>query len=286
MNLTNEIFLDEDELKIFLKDIQNGQTNWDEVNKVIIVNSMIKHIGSIDSELRDQLIYGSFYQLITEKNNLDQVLLDELLELSINDLLFKGIEVNGTDTVFTRSFTSLLIALILYKDNKDNFLSKSTVYEIKDRLIDYINLENDLRGYVPVKGWAHSIAHVADAFDELIKNPKINQQCYIDILKTLWNKIFVSTSVYIHDEDERILIPILEMLNRGLDQKEIETLVQNVPIKLKNQREQIAEEQYWFLYSNCKTFLKSFYIKVKFNSDLIPLRNSLEKCLSEISLYN
>ena len=87
-------------------------------------------------------------------------------------------------------------------------------------------------------------------------------------------------------EDERILIPILEMLNRGLDQKEIESLVQHVPIKLKNQREQMEEEQYWFLYSNCKTFLKSFYIKVKSNSDLIHLRNSLEKCLTEISLYN
>lgn len=284
--LTNTILLDEDELRMVLKDIQNGQNDWDEKNKSLIVQSMINHIGSIDSELRDNLIYGSFCQLIIEKNILEHNMLKKLLELSINELLFKGIEENGTDTVFIRSFTSLLVALILYRDNEDNFLSKSTVYKIKDRLIDYINLENDLRGYVSVKGWAHSIAHVADAFEELIKNPKINQESFIEILKTLWNKIFVSTSVYIHDEDERILIPILEMLNRGLEQKEIETLVQNIPIQLKNQKEQIEEEQYWFLYSNCKTFLKSFYIKVESNRDLIPLRNSLEKCLSEISLYS
>lgn len=283
--LTNTLLLEESELKNVLKEIQNGQKNWDEENKVKIVKSMIKHIGSIDSELRDQLIYGSFYQLIIEKNIIEHVMLVEILDLSLGDLLFKEIGENGTDTVFTRSFTSLLIALILYRDNKDNFLSKSMVYKIKNRLIDYINLENDLRGYVSIKGWAHSIAHVADAFDELVKSPKVNQEFYIVILKTLWNKIFVSTSVYIHDEEERIIIPILEMLNRGLDQKEIQILVQNVPIELKNQKKRIEEEQYWFLYSNCKTFLKSFYIKVKSNNNLILLRNSLEKCLSEISLY-
>ncbi|MBO2537058.1 DUF2785 domain-containing protein [Rummeliibacillus suwonensis] len=284
--LTNTVLLKENELKKVLKEIQNRKKIWNEENKVFIVKSMIKHIGSIDSELRDQLIYGSFYQLIIEKNLLEHALLIELLDLGLSDLLFKGIGETETDTVFTRSFTSLLMALILYRDNEDNFLSQSMVYKIKDKLIDYISLENDLRGYIAVKGWSHSIAHVADAFDELVKNPKINQEFYLDILKTLWNKIFVSTSVYAHDEDERILIPIMEMLNRGMEQEEIETLIQNVPTKLKSQKEQIEAEKYWFLYFNCKTFLKSFYIKVQANSNLIPLQNSLKECLSSISLYN
>jgi hypothetical protein len=49
-------------------------------------------------------------------------------------------------------------------------------------LIKYINLENDLRGYVPEKGSSHSIAHVADAFDELVKSPKINREIYLELL--------------------------------------------------------------------------------------------------------
>ncbi|SDN14925.1 Protein of unknown function [Psychrobacillus sp. OK028] len=273
------------ELKKILMEIKSGSRTWEEEYKASIVKSMVEHIGSTDSELRDKLIYSSFYQLIVEKNQIEHELLNELLELCLSDLLFKGIGENETDTVFTRSFTTLLIALILYRDNVDNFLSREMMLKIKDKLVDYIYLEKDLRGYISAKGWAHSIAHVSDAIDELVKSSKIDQKFYLELFKVLWNKVFVSTSVYIHDEDERILIPILEMVNNGLDQAEIITLIQNVPTELKIQKEQLAEEEYWLLYSNCKTFLKSFYIKVNMNCELIPLNKSIEKCLSEISLY-
>ncbi|WP_252501636.1 DUF2785 domain-containing protein [Sporosarcina sp. Marseille-Q4943] len=272
------------ELKKILMEIKSGRRTWEEESIVCIVQSMVEHIGSTDSELRDQLIYSSFYQLIREKNQLEHELLDELLELCLGDLLFKGIGENGTDSVFTRSFTTLLIALILYRDNEDNFLPQDMMLKIKDKLIDYINLENDLRGYISVKGWAHSIAHVTDAFEELVKSPKLDRKYYLEILKVLWSKVLVSTSVYIHNEDERILIPILEMINNGLKQADVITLLQHIPIELKTQKELIEEEEYWFLYFNCKAFLKSFYIKVNTNRELIPLKTSIEKCLLEISL--
>ncbi|WP_419962360.1 DUF2785 domain-containing protein [Psychrobacillus sp. BM2] len=285
LSYKNAVSMKAIELKKILMEIKSGSRTWEEESKASIVKSMVEHIGSTDSELRDKLIYSSFYQLIIERNQIEHELLNELLELCLSDLLFKGIGENQTDTVFTRSFTTLLIALILYRDNEDNFISQYMVFKIKDKLIDYINLEKDLRGYISVKGWAHSIAHVSDAIDELVKSSKIDQKFYLEILKVLWNKVFVSTYVYVHNEDERILIPILEMLNNGLEQEEIETLIQNVPIELKIRKEQIEEEEYWFLYSNCKTFLKSFYIKVNTNSELISLQKSIEKCLSENFFY-
>lgn len=271
-------------LKKILMGIKSGGRTWEEESKDCIVKSMIEHIGTTDSELRDNLIYSSFYQLIREKNQVELELLNELLELCLSDLLFKGIGENGTDTVFTRSFTTLLIALILYRDNEDNFLSQDMMLKIKVKLIDYINLEKDLRGYISVKGWAHSIAHVTDAVEELVKSPKIDRKYYLEILKVLWSKVLVSTSVYIHNEDERILIPILEMISNGLKQTEVITLIQHIPVELKTQKELIEEKEFWFLYSNCKTFLKSFYIKVDTNRELIPLKKSIEKCLIEISL--
>ena len=282
LSFKNAVPIKEIELKKILTEIKNGRKTWEEESKVFIVKSMVEHIGSTDSELRDELIYSSFYQLIIEKNQLEHELLKELLDMCLSDLLFKGIGENNTDTVFTRSFTTLLIALILFRDNEDNFLSKDMVLKIKDKLIDYINLEKDLRGYVSVKGWAHSIAHVADTIDELVKNQKIDQKFYLEILKALCNKVLVSTSVYVHGEEERLIIPILEMLNNGLNPEEIEKIIQYIPIELEIQREQIDEENYWFLVANCKTFLKSFYIKVNQNSNLLFLNRSLEKCLKEI----
>lgn len=274
--------MEANELKKILREIKNGEKVWGKEQRDLIVNSMMEHIGSIDGELRDQLIYSSFYQLIIEKNLLEHELLTELLDVALNDLLLKGLGENGTDTVFTRAFTTLLISLILYRDNEDNFLEQHLVLQVKDKMIDYISLENDLRGYVVAKGWAHSIAHAADVFDELVKNKKIYKEVYREILHALWNKVLVSKSVYIHEEDERILTPILEMLEQGLEIKEIETLLQQILDELKNQKGHIEEEEYWFLYANCKKFLKSFLIEVQKNPKLLPLQTSIESCLKEI----
>ncbi|MDF2066496.1 DUF2785 domain-containing protein [Bacillus sp. Cr_A10] len=281
-NFINTAPMNANDLKIILEEVRSGGRNWDDEDKVFLVKSMVEHIGSTDSRLRDQLIYTSFYQLIIEKNLIEHDLLKEVLDFCLNERLFKGIGETGTDTVFTRSFTTLLIALVLYRDNEDNFLTQEMITTIKDQLVEYISLEKDLRGFISGKGWAHSIAHVADAFDELIKNNHIDKELYKEILMPLWKKIFVSDSVYVHDEDERLLIPILEMLNNGLELGVIGNLLQRIPDELLILKKELDEENYWFLVANCKVFLKSFYIEVKKNTSLLPLQTTIENCLTEI----
>ncbi|OEH91158.1 hypothetical protein BFG57_06900 [Bacillus solimangrovi] len=271
----------ESNLKNLLDDIINRKANLSEENRSLIVQSMIEHIGSIDEETRE-LIYATFYRIIIEEKQLEPELLKELLEKYLNDLLFKGIGENGTETVFTRAFTSLLISLILHRDNEEKFLLASSVYKLKEKLIQYINMEKDLRGYVPERGWAHSIAHVADAIDELVKNHNMTQDSFREILYPLWNKIFASNSVYIHNEDERILTPIITMLDKGLEVQEIVTLVQKIPEVLERQKEQLDNQNYYFLLFNSKTFLKSFYMKVSNISELETLKKNIEQCLKEI----
>ncbi|WP_299739025.1 DUF2785 domain-containing protein [uncultured Rossellomorea sp.] len=279
---STELVMEEHELKKYLQEYKSGQKTWDVKNHVGLVKSMMHFIGTTDSELRDKLIYSTFFQLALD-NQLEHELLSDLLDHCLSDdMLFKGIGENGTDTVFTRAFTSIVIAVILYKDNEDDFLPKKAVYKTKDHLINYINSENDLRGFVPGKGWAHSIAHVADAFDELILNNKIERKDLLEMLRPLWEKILVSDSVYVHGEDERILTPILAMLEKGMDIGEIEQLLKGIPAELKCRKEQVNEENYWFLEANCKTFLKSFYVKVCSREDWISLRRNIELCLSEL----
>lgn len=276
------VTMNETELKIALKEYITSGRNWDETKQSVILKSMLTHIGSTDSELRDELIYSSFCKLILE-NQIEPEVMSELVDRCLsNSFLFKGIGENGTDSVFTRSFTTLLIALILHKDNEDDFLSQSSIVKIKDQLIYYMNAENDLRGYVSEKGWAHSIGHVSDAFAQLVINKKIDRKFFVEILQTLWNKVFVHQSVYIHDEDERILIPIFLLLENGLKAEVVENLVQNIPYLLKGQKEQIKEEEYWFLVANCKSFLKSFSIRLNKKSNLGTIQEKIETCLLEI----
>ena len=273
------VSLSESELKSILTELKNEERLWKDLDQSSVLKSMVEHIGSTDSELRDQLIYTTFYRLIVENNQIETERLTELLDTCINELLFKGIGEKETDTVFTRSFTTLLISLILYRDNEANFLSEAMIDDIKEKLIKYIELEEDLRGYVAGKGWAHSVAHLADTVDELVMNPKLDKEDYPEILGGLWSKVFISNSVYTHDEDERLLLAILKMLERGLSVVEIEKLLQHLPDELQFHKEQLEEEKYWLLLFNIKTFLKSFYIKINGNPKLLPLQKKIEHSL-------
>lgn len=153
-----------------------------------LISKMLQHIGTPDSYLRDTLIYTTFFHLITN-DHITHTQLSQLLSQSISEqYLFYKITTDDKDAVFTRSFTTLLIALIIYADTKHNFLSPSDILDVKDKLIIYMNQEHDFRGYVSEQGWAHSIAHVSDTFDELVNNPKLETTYYPEIMQTLLKK--------------------------------------------------------------------------------------------------
>ena len=280
--LQNESLLKEDDLKEILKELQSCARTWQQEDQTQLIQSMMLHIGSLDSELRDNLIYGSFYELIREKNLLEHSLLTELLEECLNNLLGKGIEESESDLVFTRTFTSLLIALILFRDNADDFLSQQKIADCKDKVLAYLAAEKDVRGYVPVKGWAHSVAHMADAIDELVKNPKLDNTSYSEIVSALWNAILQENYAFIHNEDERILVPIFTMLEHGLEEQKIIRLLQQLPITLKVKKEQLDVQHHRILVFNCKSFVKSFYIKTNGKSKFSALHKSIEVCLDEL----
>nr|WP_283175759.1 DUF2785 domain-containing protein [Lysinibacillus sp. Bpr_S20] len=272
----------EDELKEILKELQSGAITWQQKKHINLIQSMMLHIGSLDSELRDNLIYGSFYELIHEKNLLEHSLLTELLEECLNNLLCKGIEESESDLVFTRTFTSLLITLILYRDNADDFLSQQKISDCKDKVLAYLSAETDVRGYVPGKGWAHSVAHMADAIDELVKNPKLNEAYYSEIVSALYNAILQEKYAFIHNEDERILVPIFTMLEQGLQEQEIIKLLQQLPTILNVKKEQLDVQHHRILVFNCKSFMKSFYIKTNGKPKFATLHKSIEACLDEL----
>ncbi|MCA0970591.1 DUF2785 domain-containing protein [Halobacillus litoralis] len=254
--------MNEEELKSYMIQWESGQKQWSTMDTNKNVCSMIEHIGSTDPVLRDELIYRTFFKIIIERPTLTPNLLNELVQVCLDDRLMKGIGEKNTDSVFTRSFTTLLLALIIGRDSEEPFLNKSTVIEMKDKLLSYTHQEKDFRGFVPGKGWAHSTAHVADTLDELVKNPNISNESYPEILQALWSMVLTSESAYIHDEDERILVPVFAMMERGLDVSEITKLIHNLPEELSERKNKLKDEEYWYLLSNVKTFLKSFYVAV------------------------
>ncbi|WP_058763225.1 DUF2785 domain-containing protein [Exiguobacterium chiriqhucha] len=259
--MNEETIYSELDLKVILTDIKNRATNLEELDETRLIQSMLHHIGSTDPELRDQLIYTLFYRFIIEDNHLTNEQLTDMLHTTLKYHLFHGIGETASDTVFTRAFSTLLIALIVYQDRQQRFLSETDIDMLMAKLLAYLDCEIDTRGYVPEKGWAHSIAHVADAFDELALHPSLGETEFGEMLEALWSKVLIP-NIYIHDEDERLLNPIFALLGRGMDEHELIVLLEDLPARLSAQKQQLEPEQYWHVVHNVKTFLKSFFVKL------------------------
>lgn len=259
--MSEEAIYSEQDLKLLLTDIKDRTVRLQEVDEERVLQSMLHHIGSTDPELRDQLIYTLFYRFIIEDEQLTNEQLTEMFQTTLKYHLFHGIGETASDTVFTRAFSTLLIALILYRDRQQGFLRESELDMLKAKLLAYLDCEIDTRGYVPGKGWAHSIAHVADAFDELALHSQLDETEFSEILEALWDKVMMP-NLYVHDEDERLLNPIFALLERGMDEYEIIVLLEALPSKLSLSKQQLESEQYWHVVHNVKTFLKSFFVKL------------------------
>ena len=221
-----------------LEEIRNNNYILDNTLNIDSLSSnMLEQIGDTDSYLRDKLIYSTFH--LIKKEYLSHTQLQKLLLESIGEkyLLYK-IHSDDEDAVFTRAFTTLLITLIIDADTNHNFLSQTDISNVKDQLILYMNNEHDFRGYVQKHGWAHSIAHASDTFEALVNSPKLETLYYEEILQTLLNKVCVHSIYYKYEEDERIVYPIVAMLQNGLKEEALilalRDLVAQLPVQNKH----------------------------------------------------
>ncbi|MDQ0172272.1 DUF2785 domain-containing protein [Paenibacillus tundrae] len=177
---------------------------------------MLRHIGSTDPVLRDELIYVTFATWIAHGVfSADQ--LREILHIAIDDEhLFYRLGEDGTDSVFTRTFSVLLIPPILSIDRQSPFLYKADIDRVQERLVTYLKDEKDIRGYVEDKGWAHAPAHGADAAEDLAQSSDIDRPGLKELMAALAVKIMESRTVYIYDEDQRIAHAVVTILHRNM----------------------------------------------------------------------
>jgi hypothetical protein len=274
--MQNEIQLKE-KLQVFARNEFRVSEN-DNLSEII--PDMLNHIGSTDSFLRDELIYSAFGSWILRYNAIDQEQLRELLPIILDEqhMLYKIGEQN-TDSVFRRSFSVLLLPLLLITHRSGPFLTAPEIHEIKEKLFHYLENEKDLRGFVREKGWAHSIAHAADALDDLAQCSELNKSDLAEILEAIRNVICIKDAVYIHGEDERIVTAVIAIIKRELlSEKEIAQWIQRFagpPLSIKTMPER------HHIRSNVKNFLQSLYFRLQWERALnnfdSPISHTLQK---------
>ena len=190
--------------KQFLRSIaENDYELPRDIDGYDFAKALLANLGSPDGELRDELSYMILASGIVDKGMLTEEQMNELLTITLDTQhLFYAIGEVNTNSVFMRSFSNLIIAAILYTDARNPMITEQVMQHTKSALLSYAEQEKDWRGYVEGKGWAHAMAHLADALDECAQNAYMTPEDRQDILQAVRRLAQLPEPLY-HEEDMR-----------------------------------------------------------------------------------
>ncbi|MEK4236388.1 DUF2785 domain-containing protein [Paenibacillus sp. FSL H7-0714] len=230
------------------------------------VKLMLEYIGDPQPKLRDDLIYSTFYKWINEKQWFSDAELRELLLILLDEQhLFYYIGSKEDQAVFTRTFSVLIVALILQRHREQAFLASAEFTNVKEALIRYYEEELDLRGFMPEEGWAHAAAHGADALDELVLCSESDAAIREEVLAVIQRMLYNDQHIFSDEEDERIATIVATMIDHHLlPQQSIVDWIRNL--------EQCGgwprSRGQYVARVNTKNFVRSLYFR------LLPLKNN------------
>ncbi|MHB8806276.1 MAG: DUF2785 domain-containing protein [Anaerolineaceae bacterium] len=274
----------ESDLKKTLQNLRTQPFHSSNEEVLMLMPTMLEHIGSTDAELRDELIYSAFVNWIYDQRLFSAESMRAIVHIVLDEqhMFYRMGEKEG-DGVFTRAFSVLLLPLLLGVHRDNPYLSLQELGEIKKELIRFLQQEQDKRGFVQDKGWAHAVAHAADAVDELVLCTEMGQAELLEMLEIIREVICDFSMVYTYGEEERLGTAVLSILQRGLLQP-VEVCewvnsfttpvlaVQNLPDKL-------------LVRANGRNFLQSLFFRLRWKGMVAPFESALEQTLRSISFF-
>jgi len=175
--------------------------------------SLSAMLGSPDPEMRDEIAYKTFFHWIYQDRTLSPDDLRPLITEWLSNLT-KDVGSTGTDAVLKRSFSALVLSVVVARDNAAPFLEEEEFRRILNGAIAYDDAEKDLRGYEPEKGWFHSAAHTADLLKFLGRSRYLKESDQASILGAINRKMRSAEIVFTFGEDERMARAVLSIVAR------------------------------------------------------------------------
>ncbi len=197
--------------------IQKTSEKFIQVKKVLLTDDqlfeILRQLASTNPAYRDR---GAFYFLANLISN--KALSREQMRwianyLVADDRLFSHILEPVNDAVFQRSFSLLLLSQLLTVDNQLNFIDDQLLGRIIDQTAAYALLEQDGRGFVGEKGWAHAFTNIGNVWDLLCSNPKVKRSDKILLLATQLVGYHNCPIPFVTGEDSRVAAYLANITN-------------------------------------------------------------------------
>ncbi len=193
--------------------VADGHRVPDDADLTEMTTELTTMLGAVDPAERDGIAYSTLAAWVGAG------VYDDLLQ-GLGDGMASGLSVGlgrtEDDTVFRRAFSVLVLAKCIERDNTAHLLPPDTVLRWGDRVVGWYLRERDLRGFVPGKGWAHAVAHGADALGALAGSAAVGRMELTVVLDVLADRLLSADQRLVHGETDRLAAATMSVLRRDL----------------------------------------------------------------------
>ncbi|GAB6984147.1 DUF2785 domain-containing protein [Nocardioides pyridinolyticus] len=234
---------------------------------------LTRMLGDPDPALRD----GTAYPTLTTW--VDRGVYDDLLA-GLGDGMAIGLRVGlgeqGTDTVFRRSFSALVLGDCIARDNQRSLLPGGKILEWGDRLAAWLLRERDLRAFVPGKGWAHAVAHGADSLATLARSPHLAQPELTVILDVIADRVLLPVDrLFGNGEPDRLAFATMNVLRRNVVPLGVlEPWIARLAAAARPRGSYEGRDPY-LLGGNAEAFLRALYLQLSLGARPPQVRSDL-----------
>jgi hypothetical protein len=174
---------------------------------------LVEMLGHPNPRTREDLAYPLLTTWIT-RGVYDQLLAG--LGDGIAPGLRYGLGHDGDVSVMRRSYSALMLAEIIGRDNNEHLMSAESVLDWGDRATAWYVREQDHRGWIPELGWANAIAHGADLLAALARSRHFGRLELTVLLDVIADRVLTPTSyIWRHGEDDRLAYAVMTLLHRN-----------------------------------------------------------------------
>jgi hypothetical protein len=130
--------------------------------------------------------------------------------------LRSGLGEDGGDSVFRRSSSAQVLRDVVARANTTGAVAPAQLLTWGDRAMTWYTRERDLRGFVPGKGWARTVACGADLLGQLARSFHFGMHELTVLLDVVADRLLLHTHYRLqHGEDGRLAYAVMAVLHRN-----------------------------------------------------------------------
>lgn len=241
---------------------------------------LVQCLASPDPVLRDNLGYEIYTAWLR-----GGTLTDEAARKLTTDLLSgmkAGLGEKGTESIFRRTFSALILSEVMRRDARNRFLTDTEFQQVIEGMAGYLQGEEDLRARNDTQGWMHGVAHAADVLWRIAENPRTTLQDMDTLLAALAIKVAPDQAAfYTHNEPERLARVITTIVARGdYPTEKLDTWISEL-LYGTTWRSSFDSEKGMARLHNTRNFFQALYFQVLFPAPASTQASALESTIRQ-----